>query len=665
MHKSTYEQDIYTAFQSFNPEHDSWSICTAAGGSIGLTNIHFSRLPLSTDSVDLAKNTLAAWLEEVDYSETKPVTQTFAKLSFRLIHLLALFDKHHPSKKLADLNQFDLERLCALTIFYTIVYSDEQNKGELVKLENPRSRGSLTATITIFRFLYRLYHDGLVSDGPNYLVTSPRIAQLLAADFDTLDVDFHLWEKGGSYGPIPFVVANLLLADAINLLSSKTAKQLSIFFDLTKSSGRFDLLSSMWVTGDTRIKKYRQTSKLDFITRSFGNDSDKTRDCKDLILLPLHRELENLNGSNFSFPWPRYTDFVNDYNTVASACYIVFLSIMGKRGPSEVLTLRANDINIPSGAAQSATVNAANHKTNNGIRRAQGVTDFVELAYQTLLDLGYVTKRNSDLPLFSTLPFLHAPEAPPEKISIQHSIFLLQRYYAKFIERTSSKVELDIHTLHPSISTHQFRHTFAEFALRRFDGNIEELIRQAFQHGYNYTWVKRYTADKLDEDVNNNLNKSYIRELIPRVLRDTDLLDPDFVGGMAIFIKKAVQSKVQYMSPAELEAYLDSLTDEFISVTPHEYGWCLLYRDFSCQAKCSEDGVNPSPRSTCSSKCNGCVNFLSSKSSHRETQRMIMLTHIDFIECEAWSRHSLKQASVNAVRDAQNLFPEFREFGEY
>jgi hypothetical protein len=134
---------------------------------------------------------------------------------------------------------------------------------------------------------------------------------------------------------------------------------------------------------------------------------------------------------------------------------------------------------------------------------------------------------------------------------------------------------------------------------------------------------------------------------------------------MAVYIKKVIQPQTQHMSPSELEVYLELFSNNLISITPHEYGWCVLLREFSNQAKCSEDGINPSPQSTCSGKCNSCINFLSSRSSHRDVQQVILLSHIDFIECDTWRQRDLKQASINAVRNAQRLFPEFKEYGEY
>jgi hypothetical protein len=39
------------------------------------------------------------------------------------------------------------------------------------------------------------------------------------------------------------------------------------------------------------------------------------------------------------------------------------------------------------------------------------------------------------------------------------------------------------------------------------------------------------------------------------------------------------------------------------------------------------------------------------------------MNHIDFIEQKIWSMQSLKNASINAVRDAQKLFPELKKLG--
>lgn len=56
---------------------------------------------------------------------------------------------------------------------------------------------------------------------------------------------------------------------------------------------------------------------------------------------------DKTDKEKFEFPWKHYTEFRNKYIQTQMAIYVIFLSIMGKRGPSEVSTLRGIDISAP------------------------------------------------------------------------------------------------------------------------------------------------------------------------------------------------------------------------------------------------------------------------------------------------------------------------------
>jgi hypothetical protein len=150
--------------------------------------------------------------------------------------------------------------------------------------------------------------------------------------------------------------------------------------------------------------------------------------------------------------------------------------------------------------------------------------------------------------------------------------------------------------------------------------------------------------------------------LVPRILQDNPDT-PDFVGAMALFIKKNIAERIKVLSPEQVESYLEECCSDFIQVTPHEYGWCLLHQKYRSVAQCADTSGIPKPDNTTSSKCNSCMNFCSSRSSHLEKQTQIALSHIDFLEQSTWKMPALKEASVNAVLNAQKLFPELKRLG--
>ena len=278
------------------------------------------------------------------------------------------------------------------------------------------------------------------------------------------------------------------------------------------------------------------------------------------------------------------------------------------------------------------------------------------------LTLGNTNKSGTDLPLFSAPPTLTNPCTQPKRLSSDRLNAYLHSYYASFCTRISQKVDFDVRDIHTSITSHQFRHSFAEFALRRYDGNIEELLRQHFLHAFDHWWTKKYTADKLDKDYVQRLNKSYIKELVPNIAFDSRL-EPSYVGGMALYIRSIINEQVLSLPPPEVEKHIASLCSKITSITAHEYGWCLVLKEFSTQAKCADSTGAPSPTSTSQDKCTSCVNFCSSRKSHLEVNTQIVISHLDFLEQEVWRFPDIKERSRQAVLNSQKLFPELKSLG--
>lgn len=646
-----------------NSSHRLWHVTTSHSGRTGTMRIDPSRYPITEESSIFATQVLAIKLKELNYGAHNPVSSSFYFFSSTLFLLLSLREKFYFEKKLADLSKVDLMQLYTQALLFK--HNTTRRAGqkvELVRLSKPKTVTKIESFITLNRWLHKAYHAGLISDGPDFHITRKSLKKYATQYLAHEGVDQTSWGEAGSYSSIPFVVANLLLADAIEVIESEKAKHVLAYFDSIRNANLPSSPMTLWCVHNNRIKKFRTTSNEEYLLNRNGREQHRTTECIEKILIPLHKEMERISGKNYKFPWPKYTNFISDYNLITTASYVIFLSLLGKRGPSEVLTLRGCD--ITPGQKNESTIRSQNHKSYQGVRIEHGVSSFIENAFSILANCSYVNKSGTDLPLFSTLPNINNIHAPQNAISIGHSFDLLKSYYDGFIARSSSRVDFNIREVHPSIGTHQFRHTFAEFALRRFDGNVEEMLRQVFQHGSKHWWIKRYTADKLDEETIQRLNREYIQELIPRALRDLDELEKDFVGGMAIYLKTVIAPKVRHLTPKEFESFVVSLSYQF-SLTPHEYGWCMLLSEYSNQACCSTDGAHPNPQGTDSGKCNGCMHFMSSKSSHFSVQKLITINHIDFIECGFWQSNSLREASIKAVKDAQRLFPELRELGEF
>jgi len=580
---------------------------------------------------------------------------------------LLLMQSRHPDKNIYDLSKSELLTLISSALFH--VWARESGfrtpSHELQLTETPLSKQEMERILALLSQWFHLFKHGENPDGPAYKITALEAKRHIRSIFKNKEIDFHNWDEGKSYGAIPFVVAHLLLADAISIVESKSTKQVLTFFEITESTDSFKFVSHFWNTApSTLIGQYRKTGNNQCLRYSVESEvtGQHANDAKSQFCIPLHDGLSAHNEptEKFVFPWACYSDFVYEVNKIRVAVLIIFLSVMGKRGPSEVMTLKVENFTLSSQNNNNGAIfEASIEKTHKGFRQTQGITDLIETSLNVLKRLSFV-KKHSDMPLFSRLPCLTEDLTSISPIPIATMYDQLKVYYHQFLERAKSSVDFDVKALHPVLKTHQFRHSVADFALRRFDGDVEEKVRQLFCHSEGHWFTKKYTADKLDDNIQSAKDREYIKELIPRVLRDNSD-KPNFVGAMAIYIKKTFSDETIICTPEEIENKLSVFSENIVSITSNEYGWCLLHKHYTQVANCADDTGIPRPRNTSSFKCNSCKNFLASRNSHYTKQLQIAIAHTDFIQQDIWKMPRLREKSKRAVKDAIDLFPELAE----
>lgn len=662
---STNEHESHEQFQVGT--ESVWTLKVRVGRAEHKCEIDWSRYKISPTRILLTQIILSKIWQLESPANSHAISSTDFKKSSTLLRIMVIAEEVFPYRLFSRLEKKDWIKIIIISIFR--VWTDNQENQRILSIcPEPLSFQMVDRIMSTLRIWHTLYHQGDISDGPEFNIKTGDVTKQLKSELAKIGINYDKWRKGDSYGAIEFTTAHLLLSDALEKLYSLRTKQLYAYFSSIRERGNHHLLKKFWSADNaTQLSYFRETGDITVLTASTSGNRlySNANAAKFEVAIPLHKKLIELIDSEepFVFPWRTHQELLFDYNEVQAAIYIIFLSVMGKRGPSEILNLRAIDISpSDSKTGKNTEVRPSILKTNRGIQEAQGVTNFIDDAFDVILNLSYVKKENTTLPLFSALPPVNKAHSEPKPLSTSHSFVRLDGYYERFCSRISSKVDFDVKELHSKISSHQFRHSFAEFGLRRFDGNVEEMIRQHFCHKFNHWWTKRYTEDKLDTDYETNLSRAYIRELIPRILLDSNV-DPDFVGGMALFIKKELGAKIKSTEPDEAETYINEISDSIIQITPHEYGWCLVHERYRSSAQCADENGNPNPSLTNSSKCNTCANFCASRKAHLAIQTQLVISHIDFIESDVWKMSSLKQASKTAVHNAQMLFPELKELG--
>lgn len=101
---------------------------------------------------------------------------------------------------------------------------------------------------------------------------------------------------------------------------------------------------------------------------------------------------------------------------------------------------------------------------------------------------------------------------------------------------------------------------------------------------------------------------------------------------MALHVRREV-SKMAFRNPDELDEFIDNLSNNFDSLTPHEFGFCLVLTETKHLSKCldKKTGV-PDLLSGCFELCSGCHHSFRSKKSNYDSVLRNVLSHEDFLE---------------------------------
>lgn len=446
------------------------------------------------------------------------------------------------------------------------------------------------------------------------------------------------WLKGGSFGTVPMEIASLLLADAINTIRSDKAKQLSVYFEHQRTDMKIVRIDC------TLFKKSFSELAASGATKNYKYRYQK-----------LQTELEKISGCSVSsFPWKSYKAILFDTKKIYQACEIILLSLTGMRN-SELTSMKSDWF-------EQRIVDGDIHwffkldikKTNVGMGTFRSFAGLCAEVFELLNTLSYIDKPKMGLQLLTeTFKSVHLQRphnsATKNAISKQTVSNNIQDYYLSFVDRMHESIA----ELHPEVSCHQFRHLFAEFAIRKFDGNVEEAIRHHFMHNSEHT--KAYTRDTLNEQEINDINQRYIKELTERFLNPDTLNE---YGGSAVLHIRKLAAKllnnkdITLATPKEIAKVHEQIQSRIVSVTGHEYGMCVLLKSKQTQAKCRDKGsILPNVGGNAEQKkCFGCVNYSIHHKSHAGNLMHTKQRHLDFANNELLASFPMVEVSKRIVK---------------
>jgi integrase len=384
--------------------------------------------------------------------------------------------------------------------------------------------------LTDYTVLLNLSHSGHLKgkthDSLSFPVTKTIKSALMQPLLDDLGLTPEEWARGKSHPPLPLGVASVLLSQAISTLESEESKVAMAFY-------------SAWRLRPTSMKLWfiSKNRRFDIIQASYLTHMDPYRLKEQLKIQGVEHTIQ--------LPWKNLQEFRFFRRRLIGACLNIIFIQTGHRS-HELLSTVSNDRRRKNG---SLLVRQALDKSLDGIKVYRPLPELSSKSAETLWNLSFIDPDKFPIPLQHSLHDSgYARQVMentfnPSAIAANENLTLNKRLNS-FYQSDVLPVIPEAHNIHPRLSTHQFRHTFAEFALRRFDEDIHERLREHFVHSSGYSTLI-YERWKLSPAVQTMLEKDYLYELIGKTAAGK--LEMRFWGPAYHRIKNMIEKLISHI----------------------------------------------------------------------------------------------------------------------
>ncbi|VVO01723.1 site-specific integrase [Pseudomonas fluorescens] len=529
--------------------------------------------------------------------------------SVLLKKLCEYWEKNHSTKPLWNWNRSEVK---------------EMVRKVMVRDLSPLGDPILYAANNLNQFCYWLsisheaYLDGRINDGISFKTSSHFKKEVMDPLMKFLDSDYAEWVYGGSYGSISPAIASLLLAHSIQILESESLIAAQCFFKAWKKNP----------TGLGSIFRQFNRRNLDVLERDHFQNS--ARSVKSLKLK--HALLDEFKESGIlplsRLPWDSYIELSDFCRLAIQACMVIILTLTGHRA-GELLSVHSADWEVKG---DEVIVREEIEKTLNGLRIPRYFHSLAARAVKTIWSLSFIDSEKHRIPLHHKAWSSGLASAVINGEDVDTWLNLngeltantLRQWLDNYFEQSFLVVYPEVKAEHPGISPHQFRHSWAEFSIRRFDHNVEAQVREYFLHKSKKA-TRRYTDKKLSESVQYSIEHEYLDEVIHQVI--SDRFGDEYRGPAYRRIVNTL-SKVDSLDPAELDALVESICNSVESYTAFEWGCCLLLKNSKQDAKCHDSFTGlPAPKIYASVKrCTTCPN-LGTNALQRNNLTRIAINH--------------------------------------
>lgn len=456
------------------------------------------------------------------------------------------------------------------------------------------SYATFVSFTTVLNASHKAKLQGKVIDGTSLDITTKIKREATEDILMKYGLTYGEWMDGESYPPVPFGIAAYILNKSIEIIESeKTHIALCLYSTWRKQPKRFIQI----------LFKVKGKSG-DIIERYLNGSKDKFGFIAALI---------DSGHSLKSLPWKSagelaaYCDRVID--AVACICFIQ----TGYRY-SELMSSRSTEQSIDAQCG-AALIYQTLDKTLGGMRVPRPIPQLSKRAVDISWGLSFldaniiphsIIHRSCRTPTCSNI-LNKVPD--PEVFSDTGYGFshdALTTRLNKFYQEEIICNLPEAHEIHPKLTYHQFRHSFAEFSLRRFDEDVHESLREHFFHLSTST-TKIYEKNKLSDETRTIVEKNYLRALFGKIA--TGVLDERFWGPAFLRLKSAL-SQIKYVTQEQADETYSALLDNIERIIAFEWGYCVYFKSSKTEARCRDPqtGLPQLEGGGSAERCTGCPN---------------------------------------------------------
>lgn len=451
------------------------------------------------------------------------------------------------------------------------------------------------------------------------------------------------WRAGGSFDIVPFEISLAILAYCRQLIKSDETKYLLAWFQAERKLCKQGALPDWKVARKVFSMFGERSSSYSSQGRAANVDEVYFRELCSFYPEVSSRDQLPLKGVPFLIGKHSNRDsLTRKADHLLTACFVSLLILTGIRhGEASGM---AHDAFRQNGASYlfASSIDKTNHGVTTDRHVSSVVAEFIGVL-DGLGSFGLDDDRRKDLFSYARCNYNNATNKlyslGKNAINVRMQII---SFYEIFLEGQGD----DVRDLCPHVTAHGFRHAWAEFAMRRFDGNIMPLIRDHYRHHFGSKMTGVYTHNKIELSDYQNLGKRQIFELVSRYLDGAATLH----GLLGEFLTRQADniSLIEMHDKNARDDAIVQMIDEHICapiVTPHEYGLCILTENTKQLANCRDEAGIPKTQTADVDSCAGCVNSCMVKQkdgkedTHFLTLKRLLATYL--AEATEWQDNAL------------------------